>query len=668
MAGLDALPDPRLIRTLFHRHKSLMFFQKLSARIIGILVAFFLVALIAIGLTLYLSWQLEGNAAAINDAGSQRMRTYRIVFLLSRAMQTPEEEAVMQATIAKEVATFERIMRDLEQGDPNRPLFLPKDEPEIAHLLKQMRLEWNQEMRPRIENMLNMPQEQRAVHLVQYRAAVEQFVSHVNQLVAAVEHSGTRSATWLRLLQIGLIVLAMIGTTLLIAFFFVMVIRPLEEMRGGIRRMSEADFRVRLPVRHNDEFGEVSRGFNAMADRLEDIYGKLEQRVEEKTHDIEIKHRELTLLYEVAAYLSVPVPRDVACYEVLDKVMLLLDAQAGLVRFVEDGGKQMHIGVHRNLSEEFLACEGCLPVGACLCGGAASSGLAVSSQLMQLPQLDTAMACRDREGFASMVAIPISSKNQVLGVFNLFFRSPRALRDNEVRLLETIGQHLGVAIENQRLVEREKEMAVSEERNLLAEELHDSIAQSLAFLNIQAQMLQDSLRRENMQEAEDELARIREGIQESYDDVRELLVHFRTRVVAGNVETAIASALEKFEGQTGIAATLEKRGDERAIPAQNAIQVLHIVQEALSNIRKHAAASQVKVVIEHENERNDMCVISVQDNGRGFNVTAASDEGDVHVGIKIMRERAHRIGGQFAIKSSPGAGTTVILRLPHETG
>ncbi len=640
-----------------------MFFQKLSAKIIGILVAFFLVALIAISLTLFLSWQLEGNAAAINDAGSQRMRTYRIVFLLSRAQQTPEEEAVMQATITREVATFERIMRDLEQGDPNRPLFLPHDAPEIDRLLKQMRLEWNQEMRPRIEKMLGMPQEQRSVHLMQYRASVEQFVSHVNQLVAAVEHSGTRSATWLRLLQIGLIVLAMIGTTLLIAFFFVMVIRPLEEMRGGIRRMAEADFRVRLPVRRNDEFGEVGRGFNAMADRLEDIYGKLEQRVEEKTRDIEIKHRELTLLYEVAAYLSVPVPRDVACYAVLDKVMQLLDAQAGLVRFVEEGGKQMRIGVHRNLSDDFLRCEGCLPVGDCLCGGAAASGLPASSQLIQQPALGQAMACRDREGFASMVAIPISSKNQILGVFNLFFYHPRSLRDNEVRLLETIGQHLGVAIENQRLVEREKEMAVSEERNLLAEELHDSIAQSLAFLNIQAQMLQDSLRREDMQEAQDELARIREGIQESYDDVRELLVHFRTRIVAGNVEIAIASALEKFEGQTGIATTLERRGDEREMPAQNAIQILHIVQESLSNIRKHAQAKQVVVTI----ERNaDHSTITVRDDGLGFDMRAAADEGDVHVGIKIMRERAHRIGGQFTIQSAPGTGTTVILHLPQE--
>lgn len=642
-----------------------MFLQKLSTKIIGILVVFFLVALIAISLTLYLSWQLEGNAAAINDAGSQRMRTYRIVFLLSREPTTAAAEALLQSTVNSEVVTFERIMRTLEQGDPSRPLFLPR-EARIADLVRQMRKEWNEEMRPRIERMLHAPPAERAAHLLQYREAVEQFVSHVNELVAAVEASGTRSATWLRLLQLGLIALAMVGTLLLISFFFVMVIRPLEEMQHGIRRMSEADFRVRLNVRRKDEFGELGRGFNAMANRLEDLYGKLEQRVEEKTRDIEIKHRELTLLYEVAAYLSVPAARDVACGTVLDKVMQLLDAPAGLVRFVEAGGAQMRIAVQRNLSEEFLRCESCLPLGDCLCGGSAVSGQALSQPLLPASELNKqSLACRDREGFAAMVAIPITVKNQILGVFNLFFHQVRVLDGNEVRLLETIGQHLGVAIENQRLVEREKEMAVSEERNLLAEELHDSIAQSLAFLNIEAQMLQDSLRRGATDEAELELSRIREGIQESYDDVRELLVHFRTKVVAGNIETAIRNALERFEGQTGIATAFVRSGEGREVPAKPAIQMLHIVQEALSNIRKHAQATAVSVAL-LRNDAGAGCEIRVTDNGCGFDVEER-DDSDAHVGLKIMRERAHRIGGKLAIQSRPGSGTTVTLRIPEET-
>ncbi len=640
-----------------------MLLQKLSARIIGMLLGFFAAALIAISLTLFISWQLEGNAAAINDAGSQRMRTYRISYLLMQLSIATEEKAALQKSILDEVAIFDHVMSDLEHGDPKRPLFLPK-ESAIEQLVRHMRKEWDGGIRPQIEEILQMsPGPERTARLVNFRPSVERFVFDVNRLVSAVEVSATNSTNWLRMLQIGLIVLALIGTFILIAFFFVMVIRPLEEMRGGIRRMSEADFSVRLKVRRVDEFGELGNGFNRMADRLEDLYDKLEQRVAEKTRDIEEKHRELTLLYEVAAYLSEPVERDVACREVLDKVMAVLGAGAGLVRFVDASGKQLRIGVHRNLSEEFLQREASLAVGECVCGGTAADARSASCQIAAQPVADMRMTCRDIEHFASLVAIPISSKNQLLGIFNLFFYTDSPLGANEVRLLETIGQHLGIAIENQRLVEREKEMAVSEERNLLAEELHDSIAQSLAFLNIQAQMLQDSLRHGDMPEAQSELARIREGIQESYDDVRELLVHFRTRVMAGNVDIAIASALEKFEGQTGIATKLIRSGETREAPTKDAIQILHIVQESLSNVRKHAAASQVEVSI----ERGENCVITVRDNGRGFDPAATDLDGEIHVGINIMRERAHRIGGRFDIQSRLGEGTTVTLSLPPDT-
>ncbi|MDO9189471.1 MAG: histidine kinase, partial [Sulfurimicrobium sp.] len=238
-----------------------------------------------------------------------------------------------------------------------------------------------------------------------------------------------------------------------------------------------------------------------------------------------------------------------------------------------------------------------------------------------------------------------------------YFHKARSFSPMEVQLLDTVGQHLGAAIEGQRLVSREKEMAISEERNLLAQELHDSIAQGLAFLNIQVQMLEDSLRKGNEREVTEGLAHIREGVQESYDDVRELLVHFRTRVHQSDLEGAIRGALEKFEGQTGIKATLKITGEGAKLDPSNETQVLHIVQEALSNVRKHAAASAVMVEV----SRNGECIILVRDNGRGFN--SELQPGDSHVGISIMKERAHRIGGLLEILSTPGAGTEVRLTL-----
>ena len=100
------------------------------------------------------------------------------------------------------------------------------------------------------------------------------------------------------------------------------------------------------------------------------------------------------------------------------------------------------------------------------------------------------------------------------------------------------------------------------------------------------------------------------------------------------------------------------------MPTANAIQILHIVQEALSNVRKHAAATQVRVCI----DRSEHCSITVDDNGRGFNPDAEVADGSIHVGLNIMRERAHRIGGRFDIQSRLGEGTTVTLILPRVSG
>jgi two-component system nitrate/nitrite sensor histidine kinase NarX len=176
-------------------------------------------------------------------------------------------------------------------------------------------------------------------------------------------------------------------------------------------------------------------------------------------------------------------------------------------------------------------------------------------------------------------------------------------------------------------------------------------------------MLADALRRNNTAEAMEGLAQIREGVQESYDDVRELLVHFRTRVDHADLASAITSALEKFEGQTGIKTTFVQNSSGAPLAPEYVIQLLHIIQEALSNVRKHAQATQVDVVMEQDGD----CRVFVTDNGKGFDSgpkTGIADEN--HVGIKIMKERAHRIGAQLTIASAPGEGTRVSLTLTKQ--
>lgn len=629
---------------------------KLQEKITGLLVFYFLVALVAISSTLYVSWRLEGGAAAINDAGSERMRSYHIAFMLARYVHQPSEE--LKQEIESKMAQFEKILHDLDRGDPRRPLSLPRDS-EVRNQMDRLHQDWNDEVKPRIRGITESRQrEEQERMLAEYRPVVERFVDNVNNLVEMIETSNARATLLLRSFQIGLVSLAFVGTVLLINLFTMMVVRPVNRLRDGIQRMGKADFGVRLKFSKRDEFGELADGFNLMADQLQGLYTTLEQRVEEKSRSIEMKNRELAALYDVAAFLNSSTATEPLCGIVLDKLSVLIGARDGLVRLVDQKGDQLQVIASRGVSKPFLDDETCIAVGECLCGEVARDGIPVSSDFPVNSRQLMLYAC-NREGFKAMVAVPIRSKQRVMGLINLFFDTPRILPPSEIRLLESVGQHLGIAIENQMLVAREKEMAVSEERNLLAQELHDSIAQSLAFLNIQVQLLHNDLQEGQVSIAMQGLEQIREGVQECYDDVRELLVHFRTRVGNADLETAVRSALEKFEGQTGISTAFSHRGTMPDLSPEHVLQAMHIVQESLSNVRKHARAGRVDVKLVCDRE----CTLSIQDNGTGFD--SARDAGDNHVGLSIMRERAHRIDAELVLESEPGHGTLVRLVMPY---
>jgi two-component system nitrate/nitrite sensor histidine kinase NarX len=632
--------------------------QRLSTKLVEILVTFLLVALVAIGVTLLMSWDLEGGAAAVNQAGSERMRAYRISMLLSQAaLPGAEREATLKAVVT-ETEEFERVLVELKAGDPSRPLFLPRER-EIQDQFAELENTWLATMRPAIESMTeqlrvgSVPET-----VVAYGTATERFVDQIDRLVFSIERDISQKTTLLRSVQMGLIALSVAGTVTLIYLMFLLVVRPVSRLDEGMRRMEQGDFDIRLPVESRDEFGSLAGGFNRMASRLSDLYRNLEAKVAEKTQSLEQKNRELYTLYEIAALLNRPGTLEEMCREFLDRLVKTLGSMGGAVRLVEHDTGQIHLYIQQGLSAQLVKDEACIDRGECLCGEVARDGAAVIQMFTGPDIQDLSFRCR-REGFRTVTVFPIRFKDQILGVFNLYFGTARNLSEREKHMLESLGQHLGVAIENQRLVAREKEMAVSEERNLLAQELHDSIAQSLAFLNLQAQMLGEALEQNNLAEARGGLKQIREGIQESYDDVRELLVHFRTRFGESDVETVVGALLSRFEADTGIETRFVQSGSGVPLSPETQIQVLHIVQECLSNVRKHSAARHVTFTL----EKGPVYVFCVSDDGQGFDALAPGVE-DGHVGLAIMRERAQRIGGSINIKSSPAAGTAITLTLP----
>jgi two-component system nitrate/nitrite sensor histidine kinase NarX len=258
---------------------------------------------------------------------------------------------------------------------------------------------------------------------------------------------------------------------------------------------------------------------------------------------------------------------------------------------------------------------------------------------------------------------PTRRHERPLGEGHLDFNAQAVPSPAERSLPAALTAHQSAAMENLRLDSLAKEAAVSQERTLLARELHDSIAQSLAFLKIQVQLMRDALAGSHAQRVQAVLGEIDAGVRECYGDVRELLVHFRTRANTEHIEPALQSTLRKFEHQSGIQTRLQMHGQGLPLSPEVQIQVLHVVQEALSNVRKHACASQVWLDVQEQ----PCWRFEVRDDGVGFSAAQRS-RGETHVGLRIMAERAERIGATLQTFSTPGRGTSVVLALAPNGG
>ncbi|MET3134691.1 two-component system nitrate/nitrite sensor histidine kinase NarX [Oxalobacteraceae bacterium GrIS 1.11] len=367
----------------------------------------------------------------------------------------------------------------------------------------------------------------------------------------------------------------------------------------------------------------------------------------------------LAALCDITALLAGQHAIDALCRAFLRKVMDYAGADGGTVRMLDSRHGQVHIVVHEGISEALIEQEHCIKSDACLCGAALAQGVIVVKDFRQMPPARR-YRCQE-QGFVSLAVLPIEVGGVAIGSYSLHFARHRALAAAELRLLTALGQNLGIAIDNQRLIAREKEYAVEQERSLLAQGLHDSIAQGLNLLNLQVQMLDAAVRRDSLADAARLVPLLRAGVEESYADVRELLRNFRSRWDGDDVDVKLRAVLQKFEEQSGVGCSIEIEGCGAPLAPEQQLQVLFILQEALSNIRKHARAGAVSVRVENGRD----FALLVRDDGCGFAPALLADD-DSHVGLAIMRERAVRLGARLEIASAPGAGTTISLQLRRE--
>ena len=610
--------------------------RQLSRKLLHLGLSLLLLALLSVATTLWLTRELDGGAAAVNEAGRLRMQAWRLA-----SQRYAGSDAATLALLERQVDASLDLLR---RGDAARPLSVP----------------WNAGSRARFDALQQSWRELQPLLAADPVAAplnpmVERFVFEVDRLVLAIEQTLARLTSALKLLQLVMMGLAVVaaGFSLYVAHLY--VIHPLRRLREGLQRIEQGDFLARVDG-EPDEFGELAAGFNHMADRLQALYGSLESKVRDKTRDLEAQRARLEALYEVSSFLNGVHTLEALAQGFAQKIRRLAQADAVALRWTDEASQRYLMLASEGLPQEIIDQERCLEPGACACGQPMGGARTRVIPIAPCTQLRGCV----KLGFVSLASVPIRLHERVLGEIDLFYRHPIEPTAEEFGLFDALASHLANAVENLRTEALVREAAVSEERAMFARELHDSIAQSLAFMKIPLSLLRVAAQRGDGAQLRASIDELDAGLRESLQDVRELLVHFRTRGEGGDFEQSLRATLRKFEHQSGLGVQLELRGHGVALPSDLQLQVLHVLQEALSNVRKHAQASEVRVEV----DKGPPWIFRVRDNGRGFD--AGRDRSvAASFGLQIMRERAERIGARVSVESRTGQGTEVVLCLPH---
>jgi two-component system nitrate/nitrite sensor histidine kinase NarX len=344
----------------------------------------------------------------------------------------------------------------------------------------------------------------------------------------------------------------------------------------------------------------------------------------------------------------------------LVSIMVMAGAQAGAVRVLTDDGLQMRLLAHQGLPMEVVAQESLVNRNCGMCG--------IASCTDGLGWVDDLATC-DHRGDAGyfgaecqhILAISLANGSDVLGIYNLFFSATPQISPQVESMLRLIGRMLGLALHNARQERERLRVTVMNERQELVNELHDAIAQTLAYAKMRMPLLNDAISLHDEDRALRVFADVKKAVSDAHDSLRQVMTCFKTRMDPLGLLHALDSIAIAYFDRTGIPLEVRKTSQPLNLSEAQEIQVFYIVQEALTNIAKHSRATNARLTIEKTPVE---WLFQIDDNGQGMMQSEAIDGSSRHLGLGIMANRARRLGGELTFKPLDEGGTRVRLVVP----
>lgn len=439
---------------------------------------------------------------------------------------------------------------------------------------------------------------------------------------------------------------------------------PLSHLNAWAIDINEGNLATRLPDYLPGDFNNLAKNINELGDQIEALTLDMQSQVKIQTAHLQRKSHSLEIVYDVAASINVSRNLDDLLTRFLHSLKDVVKARAAVVRLMTDDN-QMRLVASLGFDEDLMEREKIIPSDQCLCGTAYRDGNVLFQKNITQCDKIVGRAFFDVDN-VHMIAVPLQYRDKTLGVYNLFvdsedFADPEDIED----LLTSIGRHLGMAIDKARTDDEANRFAIMEERNRLAHELHDSLAQTLASLRFQVRVLDEKIRLGEEPSIWHELEKIENNLDEAYAELRELITHFRAPIDKRGLVPAVEHLIERFKNKDEIAIFLQKEWNVISLSPNIEVQALRIIQESLNNISKHSQAHTVRVIMRSTVQGE--CSILIEDDGIGMELPPLTDRvSEDHLGLSIMDERAKKIGGTFRIESEIGEGTRSILTFKHQ--
>lgn len=271
------------------------------------------------------------------------------------------------------------------------------------------------------------------------------------------------------------------------------------------------------------------------------------------------------------------------------------------------------------------------------------------------------------QGLRATLAVPVDVRRRVVGGLVIGFRRPHRFLPEEEQLLRGLAGQAAIVLENLELYRDVQHLAVVEERERIAREMHDGLAQLLGLLSAKQQLVRQFLAQGQTARANQELEEIEAILRDAHVEVREGIFNLKSRPAPGpGFFPALADYLQTFARHARLNVEADLPDAPLAGIQEGAeLQLMRIIQEALANVRRHAGASLVRVVA--HTAPGTLHVI-IEDNGRGFSLEEVEAAGGPRFGLAVMRERAAAIGGQLSVAAEPGRGVRIEVEVPLGKG